>query len=52
MMFSKKNRPQNIDIWQNDGHFMTMTHFWAEVAKLLKSRYELGIVGCGDTFVE
>ena len=24
----QKTIPQNIDIWQNDGHFMTKTHSW------------------------
>ena len=30
--------PQNINIWPNDGHFMTMTIFSAEIFKNFKSR--------------
>ena len=37
-MFTKKTRTQNIDIWMNDGYFMTMTRFWADMLKILKSR--------------
>ena len=33
----QKIRPQNIDIWPNDGHFMTMSNSWAVMTKVLKS---------------
>ena len=26
-----KTRPQNIDIWPNDGHFMSMKKIWNEI---------------------
>ena len=32
----QKTRPQNIDIWPNGGHFMSMTDIWQSCQKILK----------------
>ena len=34
----KKTRPQNIDIWPNDGHFMMMKKVAADIFKMFKSK--------------
>ena len=34
----QKTRPQNIDIWPNDGHFMTIKKISAEIFKNFKSQ--------------
>ena len=38
MKFAKKFRPQNIDIWPDDGHFMNVIKISAEIFKIFKSQ--------------
>ena len=44
-IFLQKTRTQNIDIWPNDGHFMTIKKFLAKIFKIFKSQKNLRFLG-------